>query len=664
MRKFDRREFVKMGLAAGSLCALGSARNVIARVAGSRDTRYKVIVLGFDGMDPHLTEQFMKQGKLPSLQKLAGMGGFRPLRTSTPPQSPVAWSNFITGMNPGGHAIFDFIHRNPKDYSPFLSTSTVTPGERTLNIGSYVIPLSSGEVLLLRRGDAFWQILEKHGIPATVYKMPSNFPPAPTEQRTISGMGTPDIMGGYGVFNYYTTAHAELRPHMDGGEVHQVSVVAGKVQAKLPGPPNAFRKGNPDTYIDFTVFLDPANPVAKIEIQDQEFILAEGEWSDWKRVEFPLIPTQGVPGICKFHLKQAHPEFKLYVSPVNLDPGNPALPISTPESYSEDLDEKFGPFYTKGLPADTKALEHGVLDDAEFLAQDGDVLAEDGAIFDYELGRFDSGLLFYYFSSTDQRQHMFWRYIDKEHPAYDPSLAGKYGGAIEDIYVAMDRVVSKVMSKVDKDTMILAMSDHGFTPFRRAFNLNTWLKESGYMRLISERRRDAVFFENTDWSRTRAYALGLNGLYVNQRDREGKGIVAPGADSESLIREIARKLEEVTDPQTGERVITRAYVAKDVYQGAYVNEAPDILVGYNRGYRCSWATPLGKVPPEVLEDNKEKWSGDHCMDPDVIPGILFTNAKVTVDFPALYDLTASILHVFGIEKPASMVGNNVLQFPV
>ncbi len=663
MRKLDRREFVQMGLAAGSILALGNTPDVVARVLGKRETRNKVIILGCDGMDPHLTDVFMKMGRLPHFETLARQGAFRPLRTSTPPQSPVAWSNFITGMNPGGHGIFDFIHRNPENYLPFLSTSLTKPSTKTIKIGDYVFPMSGGGVELLRKGEAFWQILERHDIPATLYKMPSNYPPAPTKQRTVSGMGTPDILGGYGTFSYYTTQHTVLMENMDGGAVFDVSVVRGKVEAKLFGPPNPFKNEKQDTFIDFTVFVDPMNRVAKVRIQDHEFILREGEWSGWKQIHFPMIPTQSVGGICKFYLKQAHPEFKLYVSPVNIDPGNPALPISTPESYAKELNAKFGPFYTKGLPADTKALDHGIFDDGDFLTQDDSVLEEDRAIFDYELGRFDSGLLFYYFSSTDQRQHMFWRCIDKDHPAYDPLLAQKYGNAIENIYAEMDGFLAKVLSKADKDTLIIVMSDHGFTPFHRAFNLNTWLKESGYMKLISERLRDAVYLQNTDWSRTRAYAIGLNGLYVNVRGREGRGIVEPGVDKESLVREIAQKLEAVTDPLTGQQVITKAYVASDVYQGLYVKEAPDILVGYNRGYRSSWSTPLGKVPMNVLENNMEKWSGDHCMDPDVIPGILFTNGKVNADFPSLCDLTASILQVFGIEKPAGMVGKNVLQFP-
>jgi len=660
MNKLNRREFIKLGLTTGSFLALGGTSDLVVKALGKRETSKKIIILGLDGMDPHLLEMWMAEGKLPYFKRLRSLGGFKALGTSIPPQSPVAWSNFITGTDPGGHAIFDFIHRHPENYIPYLSTSETGEAKKTIKIGDYVLPLSGGEVNLLRKGRAFWQILEDYDIPATVFKIPSNFPPAETKQKTISGMGTPDILGTYGIFNYYTTESTELKEDIGGGRIHEVYVIGDRVEAKLSGPTNTFKKNRPESSIDLKIFLDPVNPVAKIVIPDHEFILKEGEWSNWKRVHFHMIPTQSVSGICQFYLKQIRPHFKLYVSPINIDPGAAALPISTPKGYAEELEKKFGPFYTKGLPADTKALDHGVLDDGEFLKQDDFVLKEREEIFDYELSRFDSGLLFYYVSSTDQRQHMFWRLIDKEHPMYNPSLASKYGKTIENIYIEMDKMLAKTLEKVDKNTILMIMSDHGFTPFRRQFNLNTWLKENGYISLINEwKQGEEEFFLNTNWSGTKAYALGINSLYINQKGREGEGIIEPGAGKEALVREIAKKLEQITDPKTGERVILRAYVTKDVYRGPYTEEAPEIIIGYNRGYRSSWSNPLGRMPKNIFEDNKEKWSGDHCMDPSVIPGILLTNRKIKAKSPALYDLTPTILSIFGIDKPKEMIGEPV-----
>ena len=660
-RSINRRDFIKYGLGAASLLALGTRPSLVTKAYGKKATSKKIIVLGFDGMDPHLTSVWMNEGKLPAFKLLMSQGGWSKLGTSIPPQSPVAWSNFTTGTNPGGHGIFDFIHRDPKNYFPVFSASVSEETKKTIRIGNWVLPIKGGKVRNLRKGKAFWQILEEHDIPATIFKIPANYPPVPTKQRTISGMGTPDITGAYGILNFYTTESKEANADIGGARIHEVYVIGNRVDAKLPGPINTFKKDRPEAEIEFKAFIDPQNPVAKIVIQDQEFILKEKEWSGWKRIRFGLIPTQSVSGICLFFLKEVRPHFKLYVSPINIDPGNAALPISTPESYSKELEKKFGPFFTKGLPADTSALDNDILDDGEFLAQDDIVLQESRAILDYELGRFDSGILFYYISSTDQRQHMFWRLLDPKHPAYDARLASKYGGTIENIYREADQILGHVMSKIDKDTVVMVMSDHGFNPYYRSFNLNTWLRANGYHKFTNEFKQEdlEMAFAATDWSKTKAFGIGLNGLYINQRGREAEGIVAPGADADNLIREIALKLEEFKDPETGEKVVFKAYVAKDVYTGAYVDEAPDIILGFNRGYRISFKSPLGRVPKDILENNTAKWSGDHMGAAEIMPGILLTNRTFKAERPALYDLTATILDVFGIEKPKEMVGTSI-----
>jgi predicted AlkP superfamily phosphohydrolase/phosphomutase len=660
MNSIRRREFLKWGIATSSLLALGGTTPLLTKVAGKAETRIKILVFGFDGIDPRLLQMWMDAGKLPAFRRLVSQGGFRPLRTSIPPQSPVAWSNFVTGTDPGGHGIFDFIHRDPETYIPVFSGSTTEEAKTSLKVGDLVLPLSGGKVRNMLKCRAFWQVLEDHDIPATIFKMPSNYPPVPTKQRTLSGMGTPDIKGYYGLFNYYTAQPIKLNEDIGGGRIRQVFVDRNTVEAKLPGPTNTFKKDRPESTVDFKVVIDPVNPVAKISYQDQEFILREKEWSGWKRVHFHLIPTQSVSGICMFYLKEVRPHFKLYVTPINIDPGSPALPISTPESYAKELEKEFGPFFTKGLPADTSALDHDVLDEAEFLEQDDMILRERERMFEYEFNRFDSGLLFYYVSSTDQRQHMFWRLTDESHPMYDPSLASKYGRTIENIYIEADKLLDRAMQRSGKDTLLLVMSDHGFNPFRRCFNLNTWLFENGYHKLRNPwRQEDSSLFDNTDWSRTKAYGIGLNGLYINQKGREREGIINAGAESDNLIHEIAHQLEQVIDPKTGRRAILHAFVAKDVYKGRHLELAPDIVLGFNYGYRISWGSPLGKFPRHVFEDNTEKWSGDHMSAPEVIPGILVTNRRVRAESPALYDVTATILDVFGIAKPEEMIGESV-----
>jgi predicted AlkP superfamily phosphohydrolase/phosphomutase len=257
---------------------------------------------------------------------------------------------------------------------------------------------------------------------------------------------------------------------------------------------------------------------------------------------------------------------------------------------------------------------------------------------------------------------MFWRLTDPDHPAYDEKLAARYGDVIARTYGEMDRALDAALKKADKDTVVLVMSDHGFNAFRRGFNLNTWLLQQGYHRLKRPwKQAESAYFDNTDWPKTRAYGMGLNGLFINEKGREGEGAVAPGADKDNLVREIAGKLEALTDPLTGERPVLRAFVAKDTYRGKNLETAPDIVLGFNRGYRISWQSPLGGFPKEVLEDNAQKWSGDHMSAPEVLPGVAFSNRKFTAADPALYDLTASVLDVFGVEKTKDMIGRNVLE---
>jgi len=600
---------------------------------------------------------------MPNFATLAQRGSFKRLTSSIPPQSPVAWSNMITGMNAGGHGLFDFIHRDPKTLALYFSASRVEAPKHSIHLGSWVIPLGSGSAEQLRRGKAFWEILDDHGIPNSVFRIPANFPPVPAKGETLSGMGTPDLRGTYGTFSFYTDDPTAVAGAVEGGQVIPVQVENSQVIANLIGPDNTFRKGSPAATEPFSVAVDPLESVARIAVQDHEFVLREGEWSDWVKIEFQLIPFFGnVKGMCRFYLKQAHPRFQLYVSPINIDPADPALPISTPSSYSRFLSQEVGEFYTQGIAEDTKALSNGVLDDKEFLEQSRTVLAEHRRIFDLQFPKFQKGVFFFYFSSLDLNSHMLWRLIDPEHPAYDATLASQYGSVLQEFYQQMDQVLGEVLPKLNEHTTLLVLSDHGFAPYRRSFNLNTWLLNNGYITLKSDANPDDNEpLANVDWSKTRAYGLGLNGLYLNMHARERQGIVTPGAEADALLKEIREKLLAVRDPINNLPVITRVDFAADVYQGPYAHDGPDALVGYNRGYRAGWKTILGAFPPDILEDNTNPWSGDHCMDYTLVPGVLLSNRDIAAATPALTDIAPTILAEFGIAKPKDMMGQSVFQ---
>ena len=657
---WTRREVLKvmggMAVAAG-IGGLGNAGKAVAKKSPC-----KVMVLGIDGMDPNLVKHYISRGKMPNAQRLAEMGDFRHLKTSIPPQSPVAWANFITGMNPGGHGIFDFIHREPKTFIPYLSTSRTYPAKKTFTLGNWVIPITPGEVRLMRRGKAFWNTLEENGVECTVFRVPSNFPPEESKARTLSGLGTPDILGTYGTFSYFTNAPGEmLAGSMGGGKVFPVEVKDNRVVGHLMGPHNTFRKDRPQSRVEFITWIDPQNPVAKIELPGQEIVLREGEWSDWVVVEFEMVPyLEKVSGICRMYLKEVHPKFKLYVSPININPADPALPISTPSDYAQRLVKEVGYFYTQGMPEDTKALSNNVLTDSEYLDQASFVLEERLRFYDYELNSFNDGFFFFYFSTLDLNSHMFWRTMDPNHPLYTQELNKKFGWYIPYLYQKIDGVIGQAMERMDDKTTLMVMSDHGFVSFRRGFNLNTWLLNNGYAALEDPlSQEETEFFDNVDWTETRAYGLGINSLYLNLAGREMQGVVAPGDEAQSLIKEIAKRLSQVRDPLTKEKVVTHVYKPGDIYSGNYVKKAPDLILGYNRNYRSSWETILGKYPREELINNDDKWSGDHCMDNIFLSGIFLCSKKVGMQHPALYDLAPSILGEFGIKKPKNMIGKSI-----
>jgi len=635
---------------------------------------HRLVVLGIDGLDPGLLEDFIAEGRLPHFAALAQRGGFLPLGTSTPPQSPVAWSDFITGTDPGSHGIFDFIALDREALAPRMSTADVVESPRApLRLGEWCIPLGAETTRQLRQGQAFWEILEDAGIPATLVRMPANYPPLPVG-RALSGMGTPDLLGTSGTSAYYTDDPAFSDGPISGGVIHRVRVREHTVRARLAGPPNPLRCDAAATRQPFSVYVDAEHPTALLRLGDAERLLRVGEWSDWLPVEFELhpwlpdLPGSGIPGrirgIVRFYLKEVRPHFRLYASPLNVDPGDPALAIATPPEYARELFESLGPFYTQEMHEDTKALSAGVLDPGEFVAQSGLVLDETRRMLDHELARFlrvqQRGLLFFYVSTLDQRSHMLWREMDPQHPFHVPDTPHDLAEAVAQTYVEIDALLGRVVEALDPDTGLLVMSDHGFAPFRRQAHLNAWLEQHGYLVLRDPASRASVeWLDGIDWSRTRAFAIGLNSLYLNVRGRERSGSVAP-EERAALAREIAAGLETWTDPERdAARVVTRAALREDVYHGPLVERAPDILVGYASGYRASWATTSARVPELLLEDNDREWSGDHCMDPQAVPGVLLSSRPLRAREADLRDLTVSILSDFGLTAPAHMDGRSI-----
>ena len=457
----------------------------------------KVVVLGIDGMDPKLLQTFVDQGRMPNFKALMAEGDFRPLQTTMPPQSPVAWSTFMTGMDPGGHGIYDFIHVDFDTMLPYSSMAKADPGGRPIDLGSWSFPTSGGGVHMLRKGTTFWQMLGEHGLRSTIFRMPVNFPPVKAPGRALAGMGVPDIAGTLGTFSFYTERRRDWPPIVSGGEIYEVSVTSNRVTAQLNGPTNTFRrfptkeslekreKGrgdslnyeNPKMTQDFVVYLDTKAGAAKFVVGDQEFVLMEKEWSDWVHVEFEAIPHLiKVSSAARFYLKQISPKFELYVTPLQIDPEDPVMPISQPANWSKHLCSELGRFYTDGIPEDAPAFNDGVLTAREFWNQMMLAYDERSRALDYLLKHQDEDFLFVYFGTVDQGCHMLWHFMDREHPGYVQDDVLKDG--IAKLYQMLDGRLGRVREAIGKDTTLIVMSDHGFAPFYWEVNLNTWLLET------------------------------------------------------------------------------------------------------------------------------------------------------------------------------------------
>ncbi len=615
----------------------------------------RAVILGFDGMDPELADRFMNEGKLPNLAKLRGKGTFTKLRTTFPAISPVAWSTFMTGVNPGKHNIYDFLARDTSNYLPFLSSAEIKGPKRRIKIGKYSIPFGKTEIRAMRKGTPFWHWLGKAGIFSSVIRVPVTFPPEKFSGVLLSGMCVPDLKGSQGTFCLCTTRSSNDK-FREGGVRVPVERRNGVCHSYIPGPDSPLtEKAGSEMRVNFEIRPDAPAKQARIIVGSEKFTLKVGEYSDWTTVEFKAGLGFTAHGICRFYLKEVSPEIEIYVSPVNIDPGHPDLPISHPVTYSIYLAKLYGPYATLGLAEDTWALNEHVLDDDAFLAQCySNHEDRERMLFD-ALEKTKQGLCTCVFDTTDRVQHMFWRYLDEDHPAARDVPQDKRPNVIPELYQRMDRLIGRVMEQIDDDTLLLVISDHGFKSFARCMNLNAWLHQNGYLTLKDTKTESGDWFEDVDWSRTRAYTMGLNGLYLNIKGREKQGIVDP-ADAGALKIEIQQKLNGLKDPASGTVGITGVFITGNVYRGPYTENAPDLLVGYGAGYRASWDSVLGKVTSQVFEDNLKAWSGDHCIDPRLVPGVLFSSHKFIEDKPHIADVAPTILNLFGLPLPSHFDG--------
>ena len=618
----------------------------------------KVIFLGLDGLDPDLSERFMAEGKMPHLAKLREQGAYSRLRTTFPPLSPVAWSTFATGVNPGKHSMYDFLNRSMRTYVPELSSSRVGEPKKFLKIGKWRIPLDKPTVELRRKSRTFWNILGEHQVGCTVLRVPITFPPEKFDGKLLSAMCTPDLLGTQGTFHEFSTALEQAS--FESGMRFPLRRDGKGLQGTIEGPSNPIKETGP-MKIGFRIVPNGAGGTATLEIEGRSHALKRGEYSPWIQLTFRAGMGVKVRGVARFRITATEPEYSVYVTPINLDPENPALPISHPTYYATYLAKLLGTYSTLGLAEDTWALNERVIDEQGFLDQVYSICEERKAMFFSALEKTKQGVVACVFDTSDRVQHMFYRYLEPDHPAHktNGNGSGDYAGVIEDLYQRMDDIAGKTLTHVDDETVLFVLSDHGFKSFQRGVNLNVWLLQNGYLHLKNGASEGGPYLRDIDWSRTRVYVFGLAGVYINQKGREARGIVAPGEEAKALKKELAEKLTGLIDDERNTVAIQRAYAKEDVYKGPYAGAAPDVVIGYNAGYRNSWSAATGTVTGSVFEDNTKAWSGDHCVDPPMVPGVIFCNRKFEEKDPGIEDLAPTTLTLFGLKPPDYMDGHDL-----
>ena len=636
-------------------------RLAVQKVRGNRAlaaSRVKrVIVLGLDGQDPELTEQLMDEGVLPNFARLRQQGSFHRLRTTLLAESPVAWTSFQTGCNPGKHRIFDFLVPNRKSHLPELCSARVAPPKRSLRLGPFRIPLGKPLIEAGRRSQPFWKTLGDHGIVSTILRVPITFPAEKFNGTLLSAMSVPDLNGSQGTY-YYFSSDPDEQLTMTSGVRVPVDWVNRVAHGVFTGPENSLRDTGGELSLPFEVRAGD-NGHAELEIDGVVHPLKRREYTPWITLAFKPGLAMTVTGIVRFYLIETEPHLKLYMTPINIDPDQPALPISHPFTYAIYLSKTQGRYSTLGLCEDTSALNEEVIDEDAFLEQTYLIHAERERMFFDALDKTSRGAVVCVFDITDRLQHMFFRHLDARHPA-NRGRSRKHKDAIRKLYIEMDELVGRTMeAAAGDDTALFVMSDHGFKPFRRGVNLNTWLYRHGFLAVKEDRPTGADMFGDVDWSRTKAYAVGFGGIYLNLEGREARGIVKRD-EVEALKRDISDGLRALVDDVEEVQPVREVYDAQQVYSGPYVGDAPDLIVGFRPGHRVGWSSVTGGISDEVIEDNTRHWSGDHNFNPPDVPGMLFSNRPIAAESPGIMDIGPTVLDLFGVAVPAYCDGQSLL----
>ncbi len=601
----------------------------------------RFVVLGFDGVDPDLVRARWAKGELPHLKALADEGTFAELRSTTPPQSPVAWTTFATGTLPGKHGVYDFLARDPRTYLPKMGFVEYLPPRFDV----YGEPEGSIGGRNLRRGEPFWKLASDAGVGVRIVNVPYSWPPDEvTNGGVASGLGLPDLRPTNSTSTIFSTDFAGGKPPSLGGvRAEPLTMTNGAAAGRIEGPVRSTSGARGSLAVGFRL-VDGKPGVLEIATSTVAFEVPTGAWSDWLVVDLPAGPTTIAKGQVRFRVIEANADrVHVYMTPVGADPAEPWVPLSHPPSLAEELAAVAGRYKTVGWEEDTQALNTEQVPEDVFLEEVAEVMEQRRTM---ALAALDAGpppLFVSVWTGTDRVAHMLWRLTDPTHPRYDAALAAKHGDAIDRVYDGMDAIVGEVRAKLPPDTTLVLMSDHGFGGFARQFHVNRWLADEGY-------------YVPGDWSATRAYAVGTGQIYVNLQGREQQGVVGFGAEYDALVAEIATKLKALTDPQTGAQVFVDVHEGRTLHPGGVA--PPDLQLAFADGYQTSWATKLGGMGPTQFEDNDKKWSGDHAASSATdTHGVLFVSRPVSLEDPGIEDLAPTFLKGLGVPLPSDLDGS-------
>ncbi len=585
----------------------------------------------------------------------------------------------------------------------FLGLKMARAGARAALVAGVVLAMGAGGVGALaafrwipyempkaestRKGVAFWDQVAASGRRVTAIDIPVTFPAkAEPGVQLTTGLGTPDVRQTWGNWSVYSSASFDSETSETAGNLKHVVMNGDRGQTEIRGPvnftaPKAQNGGKPE--IPIPMEIERTGPKSmRLSFQGNSIELDEGEWSDWATVTFKMNPLIKLVAMTRFKLLTTEPDFKIYQEPLNFHPHHlpkapgqePTVRISAPTGYASQMAKEYGLRETVGWAIATNPLKDNQIDIDTFLEDLRYTLDRRETVIKGELTKRDWDLFVGVFLSSDRMQHMMFRFYDETHPFYDAALAAKYADQIGWIYEQMDRIVGDVMrDHVDENTHLMVVSDHGFHSFRRGVNINTWLVKNGFMALKGhdpsknyQKLEDFFdpegrFFQNVDWPRTKAYALGLGSIYMNLRGREPQGAVKT-SEYRATVDELIAALKAMEDPEDPERpVVLNVFKREDIFKGPELPNAPDLFVGFNTGYRVSWQTAAGGIPPEVFEDNLNNWSGDHCsVSPDISGGIFFSNRVLPEQSRSILDIAPTVLTDFGLPVGEELEGKSLV----